>query len=136
MRRERAWQARQLQPRLLEMIEIEVRIAERVDELARLVAGDLRDHQGQQRVGGDVERHAEKNVGGALVKLAGQPAVRDVELEQAMARRQRHLVDVGRIPRRDDQAARIGIAPDRCDHVGDLIDGPPSRAGQERHCRP
>ena len=52
----------------------------------------------QQRIGRDVERHAQEDVGGALVELAGQPAVGDIELEQAVAGRQRHLVDVGRIP--------------------------------------
>ncbi len=40
-----------------------------------------------------------------------------------MARRQRHLVDVGGIPRGDDQAAGIRIAPDHVDHIGDLVDG-------------
>ncbi len=39
-----------------------------------------------------------------------------------MARRQRHLVDIGRIPGRDDEAARIRIAADGGHHVGDLID--------------
>ena len=40
-----------------------------------------------------------------------------------MARRQRHLVDVGRIPGGDDQAAGIRIAPDHVHHIGDLVDG-------------
>ena len=40
-----------------------------------------------------------------------------------MAWRQRHLVDVGGIPRRDDQPPRIRTAPDHVQHVGDLIDG-------------
>ena len=30
------------------------------------------------------ERHAEEDVGAALVELAGQPALRDVELEECM----------------------------------------------------
>ena len=100
-----------------------MRVAEGVDELAGLQPRHLRHHHGQQRVGGDVERHAEEDVGGALIELAGQPAPGDIELEQAMARRQRHLVDVGRIPGGDDQAARIRIAPDHVHHVGDLVDG-------------
>ena len=77
-----------------------MRVAEGVDELAGLQAGDLRHHHGQQRIGGDVERHAEEDVGGALVELAGELAVGDVELEQAVAGRQRLLVDVGRVPGR------------------------------------
>src|SRR5215470_16850692 len=39
-----------------------------------------------------------------------------------MARRQRHAFDLGRIPSGDDQPARIGIAADFIDHIGDLID--------------
>ena len=77
----------------------------------------------QQRIGRDVERHAEKDIGRALIELAGQRALGDVELEQAVARRQRHLVDVRRIPGADDQPARIRIAPDHVDHIGDLVDG-------------
>src|SRR5712664_4247138 len=39
-----------------------------------------------------------------------------------MTRRQRHLVDIGRIPRAHDQAARIRITPDHVDDVGNLVD--------------
>ena len=101
--------AGQLQPRLLEVVGVEVRVAEGVHEVAGPVAADLRHHQGQQRVGGDVEGHAEEDVGAALVELAGQLAVGDVELEQAVAGRQRHAVDVGRVPGGDDVAARIRV---------------------------
>jgi hypothetical protein len=51
-----------------------------------------------------------------------QFAVRDVELEQAMTRRQRHLVDFRRVPRRNDVAARIRVVDDAGNQVGDLID--------------
>src|SRR4051794_39949915 len=44
-----------------------------------------------------------------------------MRLEQAMAGRQRHLVDVRRVPRRDKLAARGGIAADERDEIGDLI---------------
>ena len=40
-----------------------------------------------------------------------------------MAGRQRHLVDVGRVPGGDDQPARIRVAPDHGDDIGDLVDG-------------
>src|ERR1700692_2703404 len=73
----------ELEARLIEVIEIEVSVAQRVDELAGYETRDLRHRMGQQRIGRDVERHPEENVGGALVELARQLAVRDVELEQA-----------------------------------------------------
>src|SRR6476620_593233 len=86
-RRQMSWRARQLKPRLLEVIEIQMRIAERVDEVARLVAGHLGHHHRKQRVGGNVERHPKKNIGGALIELARELSVGDVKLKKAMARR-------------------------------------------------
>ena len=67
-------------------------IAEGVDELTGRVARHLGHHLRQQGVGGDVERHAEKDVGAALVELSGEAAVGDVELKEAVARRQGHLL--------------------------------------------
>jgi len=98
-----------------------------VDEFARLQPRHLRHHLREERVGGDVERHAEEHVGTALVELAGEPAFRDVELEQAVAGRQRHAVHLRDVPCRHDQAARFGIATDHLDEVRDLIDDAPVR---------
>src|SRR5215475_4115559 len=56
--RQGSGRALELQPRLLEMVQVEVGVAEGVDKLAWLEAGHLRHHQRQQRIGGDVERHA------------------------------------------------------------------------------
>ena len=61
--RQRPRRTRELQARLLQMIEIEVRVAERVNKFARLIAGHLRHHDSEQRIGSNVERHAEKHVG-------------------------------------------------------------------------
>src|SRR3569623_3273847 len=74
----------QLQFRLFEMIEIELSIAERVHEIAGLEARHLRDHQGAQGIRGDDDRHTQKDIGAALIALAGKPAFRDVELKKGM----------------------------------------------------
>src|SRR4029079_8515447 len=74
--------AGQLLAGLVEMVEIEMRVAERVDEVPDLEAAHLRDHVRDHRVRGAVERRAEEEVARALVELAREPAVRDVELEQ------------------------------------------------------
>ena len=63
-----------------------------------------------KRVAGDVEGHAEEQIGAALVKLAAQLAVAHVELEEHVAGRQRHAVDLGDIPGAHDQAAAIRIS--------------------------
>src|SRR6185503_312731 len=103
--------------------EIEMRIAQRMNELAGLEPADMRDHVGEERIGGDVERNADEDVGGSLIELTRELAVADIELEQAMARRQGHAVDIGRVPRRHDEAARIRVLADAGDDIGDLVDG-------------
>ena len=75
-----------LQPRLLEVVEIEVAISPGPDELPRFEVADLRNHAGKQAVGGDVEWHSEKGIGATLVQLAREPPVVDVELEEGVAR--------------------------------------------------
>ena len=55
--------------------------------IAGLQAGHLSHHHRQQRIGGDVERHAEEDVGGPLIEVTGKPPLRDVELKQHMTGR-------------------------------------------------
>ena len=124
--RQRTRLARELQLRLLKMIGVEMQVAKGVDEVARLQSANLRDHQREQRVAGDVERHAQKNIRAALVKLAAQFTVAHIKLKHRMARRQGHAVNVGDIPRADYQAATVGIAFDFLDDGGDLINAPPA----------
>ena len=90
--------ARELFARLVEVIKVKVGIAEGVDEIAELESADLRDHHRQQRIRSDVERHAEENIGAALIKLAREFGVSDVKLEKRMAWHQRHLVEVADVP--------------------------------------
>ena len=63
--------AGELQAHLVEVVAVDVCVAQRVDEFTRLQAGNLGDHQGEQGVRGDVERNAQEHVGRALVQLAG-----------------------------------------------------------------
>src|SRR6266702_2177417 len=72
--------ARQLEAGLLEVIRIQMSVAECVNELAGPKIAGLRHHHRQKCVRRDVEWEAEENVGAALVHLAGQRSVRDVEL--------------------------------------------------------
>jgi hypothetical protein len=73
-------------------------------------------HHGQQRIAGDVERHAEEDVGAALVELAGELAVGDVELEEAWQGGSA-ILSSSPVPGRDDDAARIRIVLDVIHHV-------------------
>src|SRR5215210_212225 len=59
----RPQRAGELQAGLLQVVGVEVGVAERVDEIAGLEPRRLRHHVGEQRVGGDVEGNAEEHVG-------------------------------------------------------------------------
>ena len=139
--RERPRIALELLLERLDVIAVDVRVAELVDELVRVRVGHARDHVRQQRVRGDVEGHAEPEVGRALVHEAaelGSRALglrqRDVELAEHVAGRQRHLPEVcsvrasrasgrtGWIPRREDDPSvrrRLANLPH---HLRQLID--------------
>ncbi len=65
--RQCAWFARELLVRLLEMIGVQMQVAKGMHKLARAQAGDLGDHHCKQRVAGNVERHAEKQIRAALI---------------------------------------------------------------------
>ena len=74
----------------LHMVLVDVVVSQGVDKVPGLEAGDVRDHVSQERVRRNVERHAQAHVGRALVQLARQLAVGNVELSQAVAWGQRH----------------------------------------------
>ena len=57
---------------LLGVVVVNVAIAAGPDEVAYIEIALLRDHVREQGVAGDVERHAEEEVGAALIKLAGE----------------------------------------------------------------
>ncbi len=114
--------ARQLFARLFEMIPVKMQIAKSVNEFTARQAADLRHHHGEERIARDVEGHAEKKIGAALVKLATERAVLDVKLKKRVAGRQRHRLDFGRIPGGDDEAATVGVLFDLFDDTLDLVD--------------
>lgn len=91
-------------------------------KVPRLKTALLRDHTGEQRVAGDIERNAEENVAASLIELTGQPALGDVELEEHMTRRKRHLVHLSDVPSRHDESAGIRIGLNLFDDIADLVD--------------
>src|SRR5207248_1229812 len=111
--------ARELEPRLLEMVGIEVAVAAGPHEHPRLKPALAREHMRQQSIGGDVEGNAEEDVGTALVELQVEPPRGDLCLEQTVTRRERHLVDLARVPRGDDLPPRKRIALDEVEEILD-----------------
>src|SRR6185312_7200692 len=103
-------------------IAVQVAVAARPDELAGLEIALLREHVGEQRVAGDIERHAEEDIGAALIELTGEPAVRHVELKERMAGHEVHLLELPDVPGTDQDAAGIRIAAKLLERHADLID--------------
>ncbi len=122
--------AGELEAGLVEVIGVEVEVAEGVDEVARFVVEGLGDHHGEEGVGGDVEGDAEEEVGAALVELAGEAGALavlfglvDVELEEEVAGGEGHLVDLADVPGGDEVSAGVGIVFEGVHEAGDLVDG-------------
>ncbi len=119
---ERSWFAFELEPRLLAVVVVQVGVAERVHEIARLEAGDLSNHRHQKGIGSNVERHTQEDVCRSLIELAGELAVGNVELEEQMAGGQRHLVELPDVPGVHDEPATVRIGANLFDDVGELVD--------------
>src|ERR1041384_7448899 len=98
------------------MVGVKMQVAESVDKCARLQAADLGDHEREQGIGSDVERHAQEQVGTALVKLAAQLSFLHEELEQSVARGKGHLFHLPDVPRADDEAAAVRVRLDLFDN--------------------
>mmetsp|Transcript_17418 Transcript_17418/g.53327 ORF Transcript_17418/g.53327 Transcript_17418/m.53327 type:complete len:293 (-) Transcript_17418:581-1459(-) len=109
----------------LDVIQVHVRVADGVHELAWLEVRDLRDHVDEQCVGRDVKRHAEAHIAGALVEKAGELPVGHIELRHHVARRQCHLVQVARVPGREDVASALRVGLEVVDDAGELVDAVP-----------
>ena len=73
-------------------------IAEGVDKVTRFQFANMCYHHEQQCVGSDIEGHAEKHVGAALVELAGNFAVIHIKLKKHVAGWELHLVHIAQIP--------------------------------------
>ena len=121
--RERAGLTGELLADLIEMVQVDVGVAGGVDEVAGLQAADVGYHHREQCVGGDVERNTEEGVGAALIELAGKLSFGHIELEQAVARRESHLVHLSGIPGGDEHSSRIRIVLDHIHHLCELVDG-------------
>jgi hypothetical protein len=87
------------------MVEVQVTVATGPDELAGGEVALLREQVREQRIARDVERYAEKDVGAALVHLAGQAPGGDVKLEERVARHEPHALELAYVPGAHHDAA-------------------------------
>src|SRR5215468_7235562 len=120
--RQRSTIARKLFAGLVEMVFVKMQVTKGMDEITRRKIDNLRHHHREQRVRRDVEWHSKKEIAAALVKLATQLAVLDIELEEDVTRRQSHFVDLGGVPRAHNKPPAQRVRFDLRDDVVDLID--------------
>ena len=100
---ERIWGSDKLLAGLIEVVRIQVEVAEGVDEISRLITTDLRDHESEKGVRGYVKWNPEEEVGAALVKLAAQAGslgigIVNVKLKKEVAGRQGHFINLTDVP--------------------------------------
>ena len=67
--RERFGLAGKLELCLFKVVQVKVEITKSMDELLWTQTADLRDHEGEQGIGCNIERNAQKEVGAALIEL-------------------------------------------------------------------
>ena len=141
----------ELPPQRLHVVQVDVRVAERVHEVPGHEVAHVRDHHREQSVARDVEGDAEAHVRRALeilhlldfcllmtelwckthfskspvlahlVELAGEFPGGHVELDEAVAGRQRHLVQVRGVPGAHDDPPVAGPGLDPVDNLSQLV---------------
>jgi hypothetical protein len=92
------WLPGELSFNLLQVIGVEMSIAESMHKLPRLQTCDLSQHHRQKGIGGNIEWHTQEDISTTLIELTRKPAFRHIELKQTMAGGQSHMVDICRIP--------------------------------------
>ena len=107
---------------LFEVIEVDVGVADGVDEFANPEVALLGDHVSEEGILADVERCAEEEVVGADVEGAGELVVGDIELEEHVAGGECHASDIRHVPGLHDVPAGVRVVLDAIDHLADLID--------------
>ena len=117
----------QLLGHLVEMVGVDVTVATRPNEVAHFQPTARRHDVCQQRVAGDIERHAKEHVGTSLGNHARQPSdavavLGHVELEHHVTGWQGHLVDFCDVPGRHDQATGVRCLDDLVDDFLQLVD--------------
>ena len=80
------------------MVVVDMCVTERVDEITWFQSRHLSHHEKKQRVARNVERHSQEKVSTSLIKLQTQFSVCHIELEEAVAWRKIHVVDIRHIP--------------------------------------
>lgn len=106
----------------VDLVRVEVSVADGNEEFAGFEAGDFCDHEEELGVLGDVERKAEEDVAGPLVELHIEFVFDDAELEHGVARWETHFVEFGGVPGGDEDGFTVRGGFDLVDCPLELVD--------------
>lgn len=123
----------QLQFHLFNMIQVNMRIPQRMYKFPWFQPAYLSDHHCQQGIRGNIERYSQECISTTLVKLARQFPVSYIKLEQRMTRRAKPYSQYPGIPCAHDQPTGIRVMFNIMHHLGNLSRKVPSGLGHERH---
>ncbi len=148
-RRKVPWLTKQLLLQSVDVVQVHMRITHCVDEFAGHQIARVRKHVCQQRVAGDVERHTQAHVAGALVEDAREVALRlalcflaifaivvlpecslapdriretNIKLRKHMAGRESHEFQVRDVPGAQDDSPIVGVGFEFAHNLSDLVD--------------
>lgn len=114
--------AGQLGFHLLHVIVVDVYVATRPYKFPHFHTKLLRHHVHQEGVACDIERHTQKHVRTALVQLAAQGVVGNIELKERVAWHQCHLIQFRYVPSTDNDASTVRIVLQVIHNALNLID--------------
>src|SRR3546814_17455829 len=117
-----AGRGRQWQRDLLQVFAIQVTVAAGPDKVSDFQVALLGYQVSQQGITGDIKGHTQENIGAALVQLAGQSAIGQIEMEECMAGRQGDIGSLGYVPGRYSPSARIRVFASVIKHLRLLVD--------------
>ena len=80
-------------------------------QIPYLQVSDVSNHVGEQGIAGNIEGNTQPHVSRPLVQLARQLPIGNIELTEAVAGRQGHLINVRHIPGTHDDASVIRVVP-------------------------
>jgi hypothetical protein len=104
------------------VVQIDVDVATHPDEFAEAEIALLREHRLQRRrAPTQFEWRPEQKVDASLIEQTRKATVRNVILIDHRARRQRHLIELGDVPRMEEHPSTRGIRAQHFDQSGDLV---------------
>ena len=99
----------ELQLHLFQMVTVNMHIAKSMNKLARLQTDNLCHHHSEQCIRGNVERHAQKHIGTALVQLASLIFHRPHKIETGHGKASAPFRQLRHIPGAYNHAAAVRV---------------------------